>query len=132
MPQNKPRGFTVIELMVVLVIIGILAAVAVPNFMAAKDRERIGTTKANMHTLQLVAEDYWVHHDGVYPTTIEELVPGLPDKNRLVNAFTNVRTEPSNNATPGSVIYQSDGHSYRILGIGPMSDTLSMKLTEVN
>ena len=63
---RNQKGFTLIELMIVVVIIGILAAIAIPNFIAMQNRAKEGSTKANMHTLQLAAEDYGVQNDGVY------------------------------------------------------------------
>ena len=64
--MRSQKGFTLIELMIVVVIIGILAAIAIPNFIAMQNRAKEGSTKANMHTLQLAAEDYGVRNDGVY------------------------------------------------------------------
>src|SRR5213594_3156414 len=64
--MRSMKGFTLIELMIVVVIIGILAAIAIPNFIAMQNRAKEGSTKANMHTLQLAAEDYGVRNDGVY------------------------------------------------------------------
>ena len=50
--------------MVVVVIIGVLAAIAIPNFIAMQDRSQEGSTKANMHTFQLSAEGYSIQNNG--------------------------------------------------------------------
>jgi prepilin-type N-terminal cleavage/methylation domain-containing protein len=69
--MRHSHGFTLIELMIVVVIIGILAAIAIPNFILMQHRAKEGSTKANMHTLQLAAEDYAVQNDGTYTADAE-------------------------------------------------------------
>ena len=62
----KNKGFTLIELMVVVVIIGILAAIAIPNFISMQKRAKEASVKNNMHTLQLAAEDFSTLTEGIY------------------------------------------------------------------
>jgi prepilin-type N-terminal cleavage/methylation domain-containing protein len=70
----KSKGFTLIELMVVVVIIGILAAIAIPNFMSMRQRAQEASVKSNMHTLQVSAENYSTMCQGVYPVAINTQV----------------------------------------------------------
>jgi type II secretion system protein G len=66
------KGFSLIELMIVVVIIGILVAIAVPNFISMQNRAKEGSVKANMHSFQLAMEDYAVQNDGTYATATEK------------------------------------------------------------
>jgi MSHA pilin protein MshA len=55
MPKLKQRGFTLIELVVVIVILGILAAFAVPRFMGLENKARAATLKSMQGTLMSAA-----------------------------------------------------------------------------
>ena len=91
--MRPQKGFTLIELMIVVVIIGILAAIAIPNFIAMTNRAKEGSTKANMHTFQLSAEDYGVQWDGAYSGTADSVARLLPSQGaNFKNPFTNLTT----------------------------------------
>jgi len=70
MARINDRGFTLIELLVVITIIGILAAIALPNYIKAKDKAREAEVKSNVHTIQIALERYATDNSGAYPKMI--------------------------------------------------------------
>lgn len=63
---KKDPGFTLIELLIVVAIIAILAAIAIPNFLAAQTRAKVSRQKAGMASAMTAVEAYAVDNS-VYP-----------------------------------------------------------------
>jgi type IV pilus assembly protein PilA len=131
---RSSKGFTLIELMIVVVIIGILAAIAIPNFISMQNRAKEGSVKSNMHTFQLAMEDYAVTTDGIYATVaeaaaVEAMFPGgaFP-----TNPFSGVACVPTWGVDPaasgemGANPATTDG--YTIKGFGKTA-LLALQLT---
>ncbi len=70
--RTRARGFTLIEIMVVVVILGILAAIVVPNIMDAPDKARVAKAKQDIQMIESALELYKLDNY-VYPSTQQGL-----------------------------------------------------------
>lgn len=72
--MTAARAFTLIELLIVVAVVAILAAIALPNLLEAQVRANVSAAKGNMRTAWIGLQQYQVDHIGVPPTT-----PVFPD-----------------------------------------------------
>jgi len=66
MAGEKEQGFTLIELMVVIIIIGILAAIAIPVFLNQRKQAWTSSVKSDLANAAIAAESYAVSNNGSY------------------------------------------------------------------
>jgi prepilin-type N-terminal cleavage/methylation domain-containing protein len=66
---RKSTGFTLIELLIVVAIIAILAAIAVPNFLEAQTRAKVSRVKSDIRSLATAIEAYRIDHNLYPPNT---------------------------------------------------------------
>ena len=60
-------GFTLIELLIVVALIAILAAIAVPNFLEAQTRAKVSRAKSDMRSVAIALESYRVDNNNYPP-----------------------------------------------------------------
>lgn len=71
--RNRQGGFTIIELIVVIAIIGILAAIALPRFTKPRQRAQEAVLKTNLRAMRDAINQYYAD-EGHYPPSLDALV----------------------------------------------------------
>ncbi|OXZ29013.1 pilus assembly protein PilA [Finegoldia magna] len=109
--KKKKKGFTLLELLVVLAILAILIAIAIPVYKNQKEKAAITAHNANVRVLETAVESYKQDNNGKLPGDLEDLVKGeyiksvpkLPAGAVTDSKETEYKIVSGGNITPGEV-----------------------------
>jgi type IV pilus assembly protein PilA len=71
--KRRDDGFSMIELLVVIIIIGILAAIAIPIFLTQRTKGYVAADKAELNSVSTAEEAYGTDNNGTYTATLSDL-----------------------------------------------------------
>ena len=108
------KGFTILELMIVIAVISILVGIALPRFKGMQDEGNIARAKGELRMLQTAVESYYIHNNNALPAAPSNLTTAVPQI-----APSTLPTDPFGGAAYG---YNKSGAWFVLYSIGPASN----------
>ena len=110
MRRRQGQGFTLIEMMIVIVVIAILVGVLLPNFRGTQDEANTQKARAEMRTIATALESFYIHNSNAYPSALTSLTNVTPRIiSRIPDDPFNGTTDYQYNTTSGYYVVWSFG-----------------------
>jgi len=111
--KNRRSGFTLVELLLVVCILGILAAVVISNVIGHDEEARRQATRTSITAIEQAVQIFAMRHNGKLPDSLDELTVGTDDKPGLLK-------EGALNDSWGTPFqYTKTGKKFKIISGGP-------------
>ena len=96
---RKTSGFTLVEILIVVVILGILAAIVIPQFTNASESAKLSSLTSQLQTIRSQLELAQIQHQGTYPT-LNATWTAMTTQTEPDAAYTAVTTASGNEVGP--------------------------------
>lgn len=114
--RNK-KGFTLIELIIVIAVISILIGIALPRFRGMQEAGYIAQAKGELRTFQTAVESHYIHTNETLPANLAALTSATPN---IIGTV--LPTDPFNSGSNYGYDISDNGDYYVIYSVGSNSD----------
>jgi prepilin-type N-terminal cleavage/methylation domain-containing protein len=118
---RRAKGFTIVELLIVIVVIAILAAIVIVAYTGIQDKAKFAQKRTDIENLQKLVEMYY-SENGSYPVTVgwnyqrrdgNNFIPGIVPQ--YAGTIPQVTDGPTGSPTNNTYIYTSNGTNYKLM-----------------